>query len=239
MLDKLATLTPEQINALGDLLLKITAPVGATVVFMIGLWQYRQGQAWKRAEWVAQEMRSFFSDAHVRRALLMIDWGRRTITFPAEGSATETISFDATDAMIAKALQHHSQHTERFTTEEKLIRDAFDHFLDGLERFASFRAAGLVSAKDLRPYLAYWLANIRRGKGDSKTRMRLIQLRIYIEKYEFNGVQRLFLDYRHDPLHRNIREDWWRQSPLEDAVAAIVRKALRPFAGLHRGPEGD
>ena len=56
MLDTLAAMTPEQINAVGDLLLKITAPLGATVVFLIGLWQYRQGEAWKRAEWVAQEI---------------------------------------------------------------------------------------------------------------------------------------------------------------------------------------
>ena len=38
-------------------LLKAIALVGAAIAFAIGLAQYRRAQQWKRAEWVAQEMK--------------------------------------------------------------------------------------------------------------------------------------------------------------------------------------
>jgi hypothetical protein len=58
-----------------DDLLKAIALVGAAVAFVIGVLQYRIGQRWKRAEWVAQEMKGLFDDPLVKSALFMIDWG--------------------------------------------------------------------------------------------------------------------------------------------------------------------
>jgi hypothetical protein len=60
-------------------LLKAIALVGAAIAFAIGLVQYRRAQQWKRAEWVAQEMKQLFSDPIVQAALMMIDWGSRQI----------------------------------------------------------------------------------------------------------------------------------------------------------------
>jgi len=145
----------------------------------------------------------------VRRALVMIDWGRRDIVFPTEAPNPGKLLVHVTDAMVTQALKHHKDRDIPFSQEEQLIRDAFDHFLDGLERFASFRAAKLVSPNDLKPYLAYWLHNVRMSE-DGDHRQRLVQLRRYIEQYGFRGVQRLFEDYRSDPLQPATRSDWWR-----------------------------
>jgi hypothetical protein len=41
-------------------LLKAVALLGAAIAFGIGLFQYRRAQQWKRAEWVAQEMKLLF-----------------------------------------------------------------------------------------------------------------------------------------------------------------------------------
>jgi hypothetical protein len=70
-----------------------------------------------------------------------------------------------TDAMVAGALKHHAERPEGFQPHETVIRDTFDRFLDGLERFASFRAAKLVTADDIRPYLAYWIHHVRSAQG--------------------------------------------------------------------------
>ena len=214
--------------AAADAAFKLLVVAGGIVAFIVGLWQYTRAQAWKRSEWVAQEMRQFFSDPDVRRALLMIDWGKRDITFMTNSVPSRPVTCEVSDAMIVKALQHHTARRERFGDEEQLIRDTFDHFLDGLERFASFRAAGLVSPNDLKPYLAYWFKNIRDAKDGTGQRQRLVQLRRYIESYGFRGVQKLFLDYRDDPLLPSMPSAWWQANALEDRIAA------RTATFLHR-----
>jgi hypothetical protein len=230
MLETLSTMEPAQMSAVAataDVALKLLIVAGGIVAFVVGLWQYRRAQKWKRSEWVAQEMRQFFGDADVRRALLMIDWGKREITFSTDSAPFGTVTYAVSDAMIVKALQHHTLRKEKFSDEETLIRDTFDRFLDGLERLASFRACRLVSANDLRPYLAYWFNKIRDAEEGNSQRQRLVQLRRYIESYGFRGVQQLFLDYRDDPLLPPVANDWWRAKTLEDRVAAGTATFLR------------
>jgi hypothetical protein len=62
-----------------DDLLKALTLLGAAFAFPVGLIQYRRGQRWKRAEWVAQEMKSLFGDPVVQAVFLMMDWGSRRI----------------------------------------------------------------------------------------------------------------------------------------------------------------
>src|SRR4051812_40229289 len=64
-----------------EILLKYLAAVGALVAFIIGLAQYRRSQLWKRMEFLGKEIKAFLSEATVRNALLMIDWGSRRIPF--------------------------------------------------------------------------------------------------------------------------------------------------------------
>ena len=140
----------------------------------------------------------------------MIDWGQRDIVFPVNVAEGGTKRVRITDAMVAEALKHHSERADGFEPDETLIRDTFDRFLDGLERFASFRAAGLVTAEDIKPYLAYWIHHVRSAQGASDKAERLVQLRSYIEQYGFRGVQRLFEDYQDDPLLLTTQSDWWQ-----------------------------
>ena len=202
---------------LAEVILTGVGLLGAGIAFVAGLLQYVRAQRWKRAEWVAQEMRQFYSYEAVGRALLMIDWGEREIAFPVEGTGEHVTSVRVTDAMVTGALKHHSERPEGFGPHETQIRDTFDRFLDGLERFASFRAAGLVTAEDLKPYLAYWIHHIRSARGAVDEAERLVQLRSYIEQYGFRGVQRLFEDYKGDPLLIATQANWWRYEPTRTA----------------------
>jgi hypothetical protein len=194
---------------LTDAVLKNPAPLIAAVAFIAGLLQYRQAQKWKRAEWVAKEMKEFYDNPVVHRAMLMIDWEGRTFAFPEESPETGTRLVRVTDDVVTGALRLYQMDQADFTTDEVVIRDTFDELLDGMEMFASFRAAGLVTAKDIKPYLAYWIEKIRSADTSGEPK-RLVQLRAYIQNYGYSGIQKMFQDYRNDPLTPKAPHDWWK-----------------------------
>ena len=44
--------------------------------FLKALVEYTKAQRWKKAEFLAREVKEFFADAYVQRALLMLDWNK-------------------------------------------------------------------------------------------------------------------------------------------------------------------
>lgn len=170
--------------------LTAVALAGAFGAFVTGLLQYRKAQRWKRAEWVAQEMKQLFGDPVVQAVLLMIDWGKRQIPLYPHREDDSARSVLLGDDDIARALMLHDDRPEGFTDLEADIRGAFDRLLDGWERFQSYVEAGLVTDSDLTPYLRYWAEQICRealpGSED-----RLIQLRRYMDRYGFGGAHKL------------------------------------------------
>jgi hypothetical protein len=177
-------------------LLKAIALTGAAIAFAIGLAQYRRAQQWKRAEWVAQEMKQLFSDPTVQAALLMIDWGSRQILLYPEREKIEDRYVQLTNEMVARALMPHEkrQGSEKFTNLEADIRAAFDRALDGLERFHSYVATGLVKISDLQPYLKYWAVNLIRDQYGALGEDRIATLIGYMDKYGFDGAHKLLRD---------------------------------------------
>lgn len=178
------------ITITGEILNAITI-VGAGVAFFVGLFQYRKAQRWKKSEWVAQEMQSFFGDHTVNCALKMLDWGNRSIElYPHRESEKDRFVF-VDDHFLADALSWHKKHGP-FTDVQIILRDVFDHFLDRLERINSFVETKLISIDDLRPYLVYFAENIMFAAENDPEVNRLVKLRKYIEYYRFNGVDSLF-----------------------------------------------
>ena len=169
-------------------ILKVIALVGAGIAFFSGLFQYRRGQKWKRVEWVAQEMKQLFSDRKVQAALLMLDWGDRYVTLNPDAILESERKFRVTDKTVTLALMSHRDRPEGFKPEEALIRDGFDTFLDGLERFASYVETGLVKVPDLAPYLKYWADNICKESTSNETEPRILQLRNYMDTYGYRGA---------------------------------------------------
>jgi len=171
-------------------ILKAIALGGGVGAFLVGLWQYRRSQQWKRAEWVAQEMKELLGDPVVQAALQMIDWGsRRVLLFPHR-ECFEDRFVEVTDDAVQRALIHHEVHGP-FTDQEIAIRDAFDRLLDGFERLESYAATGLVSDSDIYPYLSYWAVEITRAKSGDPNADRVVQLRQYMRDYGFLGADRL------------------------------------------------
>jgi len=171
-----------------DDLLKALALVGAALAFMTGLAQYRRAQQWKRAEWVAQEMKSLFGDPIVEAVFLMIDWGSRRIAlYPAQEQESDR-SVLLTNEIVSNALMLHDDRPDGFTALEVDIRGAFDRALDGLERFHSYADAGLVELRDLRPYLKYWAVNLCSPQLARRSEHRLTRLKAYMSRYGYEGA---------------------------------------------------
>src|SRR5262245_18409708 len=171
----------------GDFL-NVVVLVGATVAFLVGLAQYRRAQHWKRAEWVAQEMKALFGDPVVQAALLMFDWSSRRIPlYPGrevEGERHVLIENKA----VANALMPHEDRPEGFTDLEADIRAAFDRLLDGLERFHSYVDTGLCELRDLQPYLKYWAVSLWRPRTPRSEDHRRARLAEYMKRYGSEGA---------------------------------------------------
>jgi len=85
-----------------------------------------------------------------------------------------------------------------FKPEEAAIRDSYDRFLDGLDRFGNYLSGELVSVVDLQPYLGYWIADIANTECDGMDAMWSLCLLAYIEFYAFTGVKTLFAEFGYD-----------------------------------------
>lgn len=185
------------------------------LVLLGGLLQYRRAELWKRAEFLAEEMRTFFTNDAIARALTMVDWTARRINLLNVKSEDPKDWSLVTRVLQNRALLPHklkkdpsssSPDGERtldsdlagYTREEVAIRDDYDALLDGLERFASFVSTGLVSPVDLQPYLRYWVDDIAKESDDRADNEWTFFLLAYIEFYRFTGVQELFKAFGYD-----------------------------------------
>lgn len=182
-----------------DFLLKLIGGAGALLLFFIGIKRYIIEQTWKRNEFVANEIKVFTSDSMVRNAMYILDWGSRYIQlFPDKENYNDR--FVKVDRQILKkALQYHDLRIkedgkERFTTTEVAIRDTFDHFLSYFERFNQFIEAGLLTKKELQPYLIYWINSISNDMEEDARNV----IYHYIKSYGFSGTQKLFSQFDKD-----------------------------------------
>jgi hypothetical protein len=75
-----------------------------------------------------------------------------------------------------------------FTQEEVLIRNCYDAFLDGLQRFSSYVQAGLIDASSLRPYIGYWLDCISSPAENAEDAGWRAALLSYVSFYQYCDV---------------------------------------------------
>lgn len=108
---------------------------GGLVGFGVGLWQYARAQAWKRAEFVAKEIREFESLHPVRVVLRMLDWNERDFELHPDAEDPDERRVVLNDRDIARALAPHADRPDGFGPDEAAVRDYFSVFFDRLERF--------------------------------------------------------------------------------------------------------
>ena len=188
--------------------LKALALLGASIAFGVGLFQYKKAQRWKRAEFLANEMKDIFANPRVQRALLLIDWGCRRIQLLEDRSADEAqvtvnrqmqtmglrphILLDRTGSDSETFVVDESSSREGFTEAQAAIRDCYDAFFDGLERLASYSKTGLIDVPSLRPYIGYWIDQISSPTENPEDAAWCAALLTYATFYQFDGVLWLF-----------------------------------------------
>jgi hypothetical protein len=243
-LAKFLQTTPVEV---AKLLVSIITLVGTAVAVVVTIKSFRRTEQWKRAEFLATEMKEFFADPRVCNALSLIDWGARRIpllepTEPDQGKVRVTRQFQVRallphtllDFSTASDADQPSEITEskmrRYSTEEAAIRDCFDAFLDGLERFSSYVQTGLVSGPSLRPYIGYWIDDIHAATRDPEDTAWAATLLTYIAFYRFKGVLWLF-----SHLDRNISPDgatylgFLRQMQDQRLAVSLARAVDAPY----------
>lgn len=119
--------------------------------------------------------------------MYMLDWGKRYIElFPEELNPSDKYA-KVTRHLLRSALQSH-KFKPRFTKVEVAIRDNFDCFLNYFEVFEQYVEAGMITSKELEPYLKYWINTISDDiESDVKN-----TIHHYINEYGYTGTQSIF-----------------------------------------------
>ena len=170
----------------------------ASTAFLAGLIQYRKAQAWKKAEFVAGEVKALFADPAVRLALHLLDWNLSCHDLRSRDDEDALKEVWIGDATLVTALSPHSVRPTGFHPVEVRVRLAFDALLDGLQRFEHFIETELVRERDFLPYLRYWLDLIGSSSGYGKSAPVLHAIWRYIDFYRYKDVQRFFVRYGFD-----------------------------------------
>ena len=81
----MSTATLEHIKSL----VTVTGALGSFIVFSIGVSTYLRTEKWKRAEFLANEMKEFFASPRVQKALFLVDCGSRKLQLIDDRSGDE------------------------------------------------------------------------------------------------------------------------------------------------------
>lgn len=172
-----------------DAVLKLGV-IGGFIIFGVGLWQYKETQKWKRAEFLIKEIGEFEGDEDVANARTMLDFNGRDIFLHGDDKSAVFVD----NALLTSALRSPTRSVE-FNSTEQAIRDVFDVYLSNLDRFNNFLEAGLVKKKELKLYLEYWMniiGNPKNAKLELNARQRLWG---YMRENDFRGAVQLLKRY--------------------------------------------
>jgi hypothetical protein len=176
--------------------IEIIKIAGATLAFWIGLRQYRKNEAWKRLEFVADEMKTFYDDPAVKAAMTMLDWRKKKLALFKFRNENDLGQVTVDYKLVASALGVDPE--LHYTKEQSAIRETFERFLEFLARFEGFLAAGVIEVGDLEPYLDYWMKLIsgRDAHSPEVTAEVLPSLWKFIDYYGYRDVRRLVNRYQ-------------------------------------------
>lgn len=170
--------------------------VGAGLAFWIGLRQYRKNEAWKRLEFVAAEMKTFYDDPAVKAAMTMLDWRKKKLALFKFRNENDLGQATVDYKIVASALGIDPE--LHYSKEQSAIRETFERFLEFLARFEGFLSAGLIEVRDLDPHLDYWMKLIsgRDTHSPEVTAEVMPSLWKFIDHFGYRDVRRLVNRYQ-------------------------------------------
>lgn len=202
--------------------------VAALIIFLVGLYQYQQGQKWKSEEFLATAVKEFMASPGAGNARLMLDALRlykngMKIRFYPDKDAEMVTREEIIDALDTD--------TERDFEQKAIdIRDCFDSYFNHMEKFEHYIQNDLVSKKSVFTYLNYQIILLGApGKLQEKYRQRVLG---YAKFFEFPGVKALLDRYKKELRPRNQSN----QSSPAPGNAGSNSDAARP--NEDRPPDG-
>jgi len=104
--------------AIAGVIVSLVGFIVAAIAFFVGLHQYNRSQQWKRAEFLANEIKELLADPKAVNALTMIDWGARKIKLHSIEDPAEKERTLVTYTMQCAALLPHTFKSSPVSTGE-------------------------------------------------------------------------------------------------------------------------
>lgn len=184
-----------------EMILQILAIGISMIVLIKGIFEYTKAQKWKKAEFVSKEVKEFFADFDVKRAMILLDWNANELPLK-DGELDGKTKFFFTDNLILTALHTHKEMSS-FTNEEAIIKGIFDIFFDKLATFDNYIKTGLINSNDIKPYLNYWIEILADPKNSRKGKNVKDKIWTYIGEYGYSNVASLCEKFGFNPPYPN------------------------------------
>ncbi len=155
-----------------------------------GIIEYTKAQKWKKAEFLAKEIKEFYADVEIQKALKMIDWDYCKIRVTGEDAGkVEIISIKPKKLILA--LRHHSK-DGHFSQDEVQIRHIMDHLFFKLSLFQNYVDTSVVKKVDVKRYLNYYVKIIADKQSDRRDDDFREAIYTFLVSYGYKDVLRLF-----------------------------------------------
>lgn len=170
-----------------ELGLKIGALVISLLLLIKGIYEYTKAQKWKKAEFVSKEIKEFYNDFDIKRAMILLDWNSNELDLKTNEIEGEK-KFYFNDDLIVSALQTHKD-SPSFSDKEVVIKGVFDSLFDRLTMFDNYIETGLIRTNDIKPYLIYWIRILADSQNDRKSKEVRSQIWKYIDEYGYDRIR--------------------------------------------------
>lgn len=170
-----------------ELGLKIGAFLISLSLLIKGIYEYTKAQKWEKAEFTSKEIKEFYNDFEIKRALILLDWNSNELDLKKNEIEGKN-KFPFTDELIVSALKTHRD-SPAFSDEEVIIKGIFDYLLDRLTMFDNYIETGLISVNDIKPYLIYWIKILADKQNDRKSTEVRSQIWKYIDEYGYDRIR--------------------------------------------------
>ncbi|NEQ50159.1 MAG: hypothetical protein F6K11_08520 [Leptolyngbya sp. SIO3F4] len=181
-----------------DWALRIGAFLISLTVFVKGILEYSKAQRWKKAVFVADEVKDFYENIDVQRALTLLEWHENTIHLKPHELDGQT-KLQVSDDLLISSLRVNVPHSA-FTPEELLVRSLFKVLFNRFTMFDNHLRIGLFRVKDMQPFMMHWVRIIADANDSQKPDEVKRQLWTFIDTYRYRSVRDLcgrfgFVDY--------------------------------------------
>lgn len=171
--------------------------------------QAKEQQTWKKAEFLANEVKDFYADKRIERVTHIVDWDTCKIRFDEKAEQVLCIHDDAKNAkaklegpfaekffsknlvvIISQALRVHGK-DDRFTELESAVRDEFDWFFFRLGQFQHMIVSKLFTYEEVEIHLDYVLDLFSGGLPNRVSPALTKTLDAYMKNYSFAAAKSL------------------------------------------------